>query len=118
MDERILTTEEVADLHASGSGHMLMLKDSHEALRRAWANAEARAIHNKDLADSLRAESDSWRRTLEKVTAERDRLVQTVIEYLDNRPDDELGMKRQWDKFYPIARKLEQMLGVEDGRWG
>ena len=56
--------------------------------------------------------------TLETLRAERDRLVQTVIEYLDNRPDDELGMKRQWDKFYPIARKLEQMLGVEDGRWG
>ena len=56
--------------------------------------------------------------TLETLRAERDRLVQTVIEYLDNRPDDELGTKQHWDKFYPIARKLEQMLGVEDGRWG
>jgi len=92
MAERILTTEEVSNIRA-----------------RVWQVYPYHPTPNEmeQLCDSVEA-----------LRAERDRLVQTVIEYLDNRPDDELGMKRQWDKFYPIARKLELILGVEEGRWG
>lgn len=45
-------------------------------------------------------------------------LKQAIIEYLDNRPDDEQGTTKSWAKFVPFQRKLEKLLDVEEGRWG
>jgi len=41
-----------------------------------------------------------------------------IINYLDNRPDDEQGTRKEWAAFAPIKEKLETLLGVEAGRWG
>ena len=102
-DERILTTEEV-ERHRREAGSIDIDGPCAVVPMKDWLRILA--SH-----EALRADRD-------RLVVEREGLVQTVIEYLDNRPDDELGMKRQWDKFYPIARKLEQMLGVDEGRWG
>lgn len=48
----------------------------------------------------------------------REILKKAIIEYLDSRPDDEQGTAREWREFEPIRRKLETILGVEEGRWG
>ena len=45
-------------------------------------------------------------------------LKTAIINYLDNRPDDEQGTVKERERFIPVARKLETLLDVETGRWG
>ena len=45
-------------------------------------------------------------------------LKAAILNYLDNRPDDEQGTRKEWAAFQPIKEKLENLLGVDAGRWG
>ena len=84
MTERILTTEEVADLHASGSGHMPMLKTSHELLR-AERDALASQLNvltiERDALLKFNEADKSLRAERDRLLAERERLVEFAWEH-------------------------------------
>ena len=68
--------------------------------------------------DAQLFDDGSYQLTLGDVFPPQAELKRAIIEYLDNRPDDEQGTTKEWAKFEPIQRKLENLLGVEEGRWG
>jgi len=55
----ILSRARIADQGIATRPAAWEIRESHETLRSAWADAEARAVHGKDLSDSLRAERDA-----------------------------------------------------------
>lgn len=87
------TYQRVGDSIATTEGQI-------EAMKRAIEVADNFADHEAQQAD----------RIAELRTA--------TIEYLDNQPDGEQGTGAEWRKFYPMARRLEKLLGVGEGRWG
>lgn len=45
-------------------------------------------------------------------------LRDAMIQFLDNRPDDEQGTEEERKKFARYARRLGELLGVSIDRWG
>jgi len=95
-------------------GDMTVIDAVLDVLAKHGRGSPYRQTTSENLAETL----DHILKADLQTTLELQDLKHAIINYLDNRPDDEQGTRKEWAAFRAIARTLEVRLGVEEGRWG